>query len=68
MCGPAAMQARWGLSLQNSWMGESHGEEDKIHENNYVGCLDEQVLGHKGTFDKNTVNSLVNNHPWSKTK
>ena len=49
-------------------MGESHGEEDKINENNYVGCLDEQVLGHKGTFDKNTVNSLVNNHPWSKTK
>ena len=26
------MQARQGLSLQNSWIDESHGEKDKIHE------------------------------------
>jgi len=56
------MQARRGLSLQNSWIDESHGEKDKI-------CgADEQVLGHRGTFDKNTVNSLVSDHPWSRTK
>ena len=58
------MQARGrgGVSLQNSWIDESHGEKDKV-------CgLDEQVLSHRGTFDKNTVTSLVSNHPWSTTK
>ena len=29
------MQARRGLSLQNSWIDESRGEKDKIHENTW---------------------------------
>ena len=33
------MQARQGLSLQDSWIDESHGEKDKIHNENMWDVL-----------------------------